>query len=178
MLKRVTINLVFDYPNEKVLMIRKLRGMRGFGSTVDGHGKDKYNFPGGKKEKHESFYDCGAREIFEETNLVVRKSDLVLAGQLWFVWPDGTVLRSPVFKTDKFSGAIGQKTDECIPEWVDISKIPYENMWANDKVWLSKALAGEKFNWEIIFAPDDTFTIRELPLDFRAGLESLRKRAG
>ena len=96
--QNVTIVCIFDGP--QVLMIKKLRAMRGFGDGIDGHGKDKFNFPGGKCEVDEEtgevecFLDCAVRETFAETGIT--PVELVMAGQLQFVWPGKVLIsRSP-----------------------------------------------------------------------------------
>jgi len=149
-------------------MIKKLRAMRGFGDGIDGHGKDKFNFPGGKCEVDEEtgevecFLDCAVRETFAETGIT--PVELVMAGQLQFVWP-GKVLISPVFRADKFTGELVKRSDESINMWVSTDAIPYNNMWPSDKIWVPHVIARHPFHIKVS-GPADNPVCENLPLDF------------
>ncbi len=148
-----------DKKNNRILMIKKLRGMRDFSEKINGSGKDLYNFPGGKCVENESFYDCAKRETKEETGITPIGHTLV--GQLQFEWSDFMIINQ-VFITDKWSGGIVCDDEECTAEWVDMDKIPYDNMWADDKVWIKKMLAGKKFHYKVIVI--DEKTTKMIPL--------------
>ena len=47
------------------------------------------------------------------------------------------------------------ETDEMKPQWFDIDKIPYDEMWATDREWLPEYLKGKKFRARIHFDKDD-----------------------
>ena len=47
-----------------------------------------------------------------------------------------------VFITDSFDGK-PIETEEAEPLWFDIDKIPYHEMWEDDKLWLPKVLEGK-----------------------------------
>ena len=164
--KNVTIVCIFDGP--RVLMIRKLRGMRGFSDTIDGHGKDLFNFPGGKCEVNaatgavESFAECAVREPREETGIT--PIDPTLVGQLQFVWPD-YVLVCQVFRADKFTGELIARSEESENKWVPADAIPYDNMWPSDKIWVPHVIARQPFHLAVT-GPQDNPEIKPLPLDF------------
>ena len=70
--KYTTVNIVYDAGVDRVLMIRKRRNANGFGAN--GHlWKDKYNFPGGKLEKGETFTEGAVRETIEEMQRQVKE---------------------------------------------------------------------------------------------------------
>ena len=46
------------------------------------------------------------------------------------------------------------ETEEIAPEWYDIERIPYEQMWADAAHWLPRALAGEYVVAEYTFDSD------------------------
>lgn len=140
-IKNTTLCAIIDRKNNRILMIKKLRGMRDFSEKINGSGKDLYNFPGGKCVENESFYDCARRETIEETGIT--PIDHKLVGQLQFEWPDFTIINQ-VFIAEKWSGGIVCDGNECLAEWVDIDKVPYDNMWDDDKVWVKEMLAGKK----------------------------------
>jgi 8-oxo-dGTP pyrophosphatase MutT (NUDIX family) len=159
--KNTTVNCILG-DNGMVLMMRKLRGMRGFSDAVNGHGKGVFNFPGGKAEPGESFYDCCVRETFEETGIVADNPRLV--GQLQFVWPDYVIVNQ-AFLTTKFHGDLKARTDEGENLWVDAGHIPYDNMWPSDKVWVPRVMVAEPFHIEVL-NPGGNPVCRDLPLDF------------
>ena len=167
--KNVTIVCIFD--GDKVLMIKKLRGMEGFGKGIDGHGKDLFNFPGGKCEVNpdtgavECFLDCACREAREETGIT--PIDPVQVGQLQFVWPAANkVLVCPVFRADKFSGELASCPGESESLWMSVDAIPYDNMWPNDRIWVPYVLSRTSFHLKVTFPADGQFIVEELPLDF------------
>ena len=172
--KHVTLVCIFD--GDKVLMIKKLRGMQGFGAGVDGHGKDVFNFPGGKCETNpetgavECFLDCACREACEETGITPIEPKQV--GQLQFTWPEADkVLVCPVFRADKFSGELISCPGESEAEWIPIDAIPYDNMWPNDRIWVPYIFAGKPFHLKITFPAGGNFVVEELPLDFDIRVE-------
>ncbi|MGI5845925.1 MAG: NUDIX domain-containing protein, partial [Alphaproteobacteria bacterium] len=113
MMKYTTLCAIIDKNNNRILMIKKLRGMKGFSDKIDGSGKDLYNFPGGKCLQNESFFTCAEREAIEETGIKPIKHKLI--GQLQFNWPGFTIINQ-VFTTEKWSGEIICKNNECFAE--------------------------------------------------------------
>ncbi|GHS98370.1 hypothetical protein FACS189421_06840 [Bacteroidia bacterium] len=160
--KQTTLLAVIDRPNNRVLMIKKLRGMKNFSSSADGSAKDLYNLPGGKLSACESFYDSAIRETIEETGITPIGAKL--AGQLQFVWPD-LVLINQVFITDKWSGEIKNNTDECVAEWVDLDHLPYDRMWDNDKTWFPEMLAGKFFHYRVEVNNEKSVVMIPLPIE-------------
>ena len=161
-IKHTTLSVVIDKANNRILMIKKLRGMQGFSDKVNGTGKDLYNFPGGKCLENESFLDCAKRETIEETGITPIGHKLV--GQLQFEWPDLMII-CPVFITEKWSGGIVCDGDECTAEWVDIDKIPYDNMWDDDRVWVKEMLAGKKFHYKVLTLNENKTEMVSLPIE-------------
>jgi len=162
--KNVTLLAVIDEKNNRVLMIRKLRGMKGFSDAADGMAKDLFNLPGGKCMPDESFYDCAIRETIEETGITPIGAKVV--GQLQFVWSDLTIV-SPVFKTTQWSGKIlcGDNNDECTVHWVDLDKIPYDNMWDDDKTWFPEMLNGKFFHYKVEVTDEKNTALTPLPIE-------------
>jgi 8-oxo-dGTP pyrophosphatase MutT (NUDIX family) len=143
-------------------MIKKLRGMKGFSDAADVMAKDLYNLPGGKVLPGESFFDCALREIIEETG--INPVAPQRAGQLQFEWPDLTIV-CQVFKTEKWSGEISCDNDECIAQWVDLDKIPYDNMWADDLTWFPEILAGKIFHYKVLVTDERTIEMVPQPIE-------------
>ncbi len=158
--------------NEQILLIRKKRG---FGSGF-------YNGPGGKIENGENIFSAAIREVKEEIGIIVE--NIRPSGILVFFFgtkevPDWIVY---VFKTDSFKGE-PIPSDEADPEWFSIFSIPYNKMWADDKIWLPLLLNDVKFLAFFLFSKDyknlrkwiiksvTEYEIRDLFSDYRRILQ-------
>ena len=113
------------------------------GRKSTGHGIGKWNGFGGKIEKGESAKKTATRELFEESGITVAESDLTKAAEI--LYKEGYDWLVTVFTASKFTGEL-ILTKEMEPAWFNYDKIPYDQMWANDKLWLPKILAGENFS--------------------------------
>jgi hypothetical protein len=47
-----------------------------------------------------------------------------------------------------------QKTEEAMPLWTPLTRIPYARMWADDRLWFPLMLAGKQFQGQILFDGD------------------------
>jgi 8-oxo-dGTP diphosphatase len=133
--------LLFLVRDRRVLLIRKLRGL----------GAGKINGPGGRLEPGETPAEAAVREVREETGVMA--SDPVEHGQLRFQFVDGYSIHVWVFRAEAYSGEAAQ-TDEAIPLWTSVDAIPYEEMWADDRLWLPLLLAGKRFDGRFLFDGD------------------------
>jgi 8-oxo-dGTP diphosphatase len=140
--------IVFVFHAGNVLLIRKQRGL----------GKGKINGPGGKLHPGESFVDCARREVIEE--LCITPLGLEERGELRFNFVDGYSMHSRVFVAFDFEGE-PQATEEAIPLWTHSGQIPYEQMWADDRLWFPLLLAGKRFRGRFLF-DGDTMVQHEL----------------
>lgn len=161
-IKNTTLLAVIDKKNNRVLMIRKLKGMKNFSDNANGLGKDLYNLPGGKLLDGESFLGCAVRETVEETGIT--PIDPKLVGQLQFVFPDLTIVNQ-VFKTEEWSGEITCVGEECLTEWVGLDKIPYDNMWADDRTWFPEMMAGKFFHYKVLIGSESNVEMIPLPTE-------------
>jgi hypothetical protein len=48
------------------------------------------------------------------------------------------------------------------PEWFSIKDIPFERMWASDRVWLPRVLAGENVHGVLLLGEANTVTSIDL----------------
>jgi len=133
--------LLFVVEQGKVLLIRKKRGL----------GAGKINGPGGKLEAGETTQQCAHREILEELCIVVDESTAV--GRLRFQFTDAYSIDVHVFIATQYSGT-PTETDEAVPLWFSKDDIPYADMWADDRLWLPRALAGDTVDGRMIFDKD------------------------
>ena len=130
--------LMFVVQNGQVLLIEKLRGS----------GMGKINGPGGKIDPGETPEQCVVRECQEE--LHITPLNPVKMGELWFAMSDIPDIHCHVFMSTEFEGE-PTSTEEAIPRWTDLDKIPYDQMWEDDQHWLPEMLAGRKFLGKFIF---------------------------
>ena len=123
-------------------MIRKKRGL----------GAGKINGPGGRRDPGETALACAIREVEEE--LCVTPTGISPRGELLFQFTDGYSIHVHVFSAEDCDGE-PQETDEAIPLWTDLDRIPYDEMWADDRLWLPLMLDGKGFLGRFIFDGDD-----------------------
>ncbi len=133
--------LVFLVRAGRVLLIHKKRGL----------GAGKINGPGGRVADGESPAECAVREVREE--LGVTAKGVAPCGEIWFQQTDGYSLRIHVFRASDCEGE-PVETDEAVPLWVPLERIPYEEMWADDRLWLPLLLEGRRFRARVLFDGD------------------------
>lgn len=137
-----TLMFIVDEQTQKVLLIRKKRGL----------GAGKINGPGGKIDPGESSLDCAVRETQEE--LGVTAFEPIKHGELWFQFTDGLALHVDVFRSTRWEGD-PIETPEAIPLWTSLDELPFDQMWADDRFWLAEVLIEKKhFIGKFLFSDD------------------------
>jgi len=134
--------LLFVIRDHEVLLIRKQRGL----------GAGKINAPGGRLDDGESPREGAIREVQEE--VCVTPLDPNHRGELLFQFIDGYSIHVWVFLATDHRGE-ACATDEAIPLWTPLDAIPYDEMWADDRVWVPEMLAGRRFCGRFIFDGDE-----------------------
>lgn len=133
--------LLFVLHQGQALLIRKKRGL----------GAGKINAPGGKIDPGETALQAAVREVQEEVGVTALAIEEV--GELSFQFVDGLRMHVVVYVA---RGHQGQpvETDEAIPLWVPLGSIPYDEMWADDRVWIPWMLRGASFHLRGLFDGD------------------------
>ena len=130
--------LCFVVRGGQILLIHKKRGL----------GAGKINGPGGRLEPGETPEQGAIRETQEEVG--VTPLELAQIGELYFEFIDGYKLHVAVFSANDCTGKLIE-TDEAAPIWVKVDKIPYAEMWQDDKYWIPLLLDRNKFRGYFIF---------------------------
>ena len=133
--------LMFVQDANSLLLIHKRRGL----------GAGKVNAPGGRLEAGESYADAAVRECQEE--VLVTPLHPKKVGELYFRFVDGHSIYGEVFWSTSHLGT-ATATAEADPFWCPISAVPYERMWADDRVWLPQVISGHKFRGFFDFKDD------------------------
>ncbi|XP_077412282.1 oxidized purine nucleoside triphosphate hydrolase isoform X2 [Vanacampus margaritifer] len=129
--KLLTLVLVVE-PGRVLLGMKK----RGFGAG-------KWNGFGGKVESGETVEEGARRELLEESGLTVDTLEKV--GNIQFeMESDKELLDVHIFRADSYNGA-PTETEEMRPQWFDRNKIPFDQMWPDDKLWFPLLLQNRKF---------------------------------
>jgi 8-oxo-dGTP diphosphatase len=138
---RERATLLFVVRDGQVLLILKKRGL----------GAGKVNGPGGRIDPGESPLQCAVREVQEE--LLVTPTGVREAGELYFQFVDGHSIHGYVFRADDCDGTPSE-TDEATPMWTPIDQIPYDRMWADDRLWMPHLLDRRPFVGRFLFDGD------------------------
>ena len=133
-----------------VCIIRK-NGKVLLGLKKKGFAQGLWNGFGGKVQPEESIASAAAREVKEEAGIEVH--NLREFGAIDFHQPNGEVFEVHFFLSEDFTGE-PKELEKMIPRWFDENSIPYERMFADDKIWLPLMLAGKKFGGTVWFDSD------------------------
>lgn len=133
--------LLFVVDGDRVLLIRKKRGL----------GAGKVNAPGGRVEDGEETAAAAVREVEEEVGVTPLAP--AFSGELSFQFVDGYSIHAAVFRADAHRGE-AIETDEAVPLWTPVAAIPYDEMWADDRLWVPLVLARKRFRGRFVFDGD------------------------
>ena len=137
------LTLCVVHKNNRVLLGLKKRGF----------GMGRWNGFGGKIENGETIEDAAKRELLEEAGIVVE--NLEQFGTLEFSWEGKPeILEVHIFKARDFKGE-PTESEEMKPQWFDVSEIPFDKMWPDDKYWYPLFLTDKKFNGKFLFGEND-----------------------
>jgi len=121
-----------------------------------GFGVNKWNGVGGKLQGDESIEETAIREVEEEIKIKIDPKDLdkIAVFKFYFPYKPEWDLEVYFYFCYKWQGK-PEETEEMRPQWFDLDKIPYDQMWADDIRWLPRTLKGEKLEGELYFNEDN-----------------------
>ena len=125
------------------------------GFKKSGFGAGRWVGLGGHIEDGEEPADAAAREVAEESGLIVVASALAHVARLHFLFPtrpswDQT---ADVFMTADFAGEPAE-SDEVVPRWFASDALPFDGMWDDARYWMPLVLDGHRVTADITFAAD------------------------
>ena len=127
------------------------------GEKLTGLGVGKLVGAGGKLEAGEDPRAAAVREVAEELGVMVNPADLFPISRITspFVDKEDWSQRSFGFVTRVWAGT-PTATAELAPRWFPVDRIPFDRMWADARLWLPRALAGEFVEATYSFRSDGT----------------------
>jgi 8-oxo-dGTP diphosphatase / 2-hydroxy-dATP diphosphatase len=146
--KQLTLTVITK--DGKVLLGKKKRG----------YAVGIWNGYGGKVEPGETTEEAMLRELWEESTVRAVKHEKV--GYIEFTSNiEEYISECHLYRIDEYSGEI-EETEEMLPQWFDIDKIPYDSMWPDDIHWLPLVLAGKKVTGRFLLKDNTTIDSYEL----------------
>lgn len=128
-----------------------------------GHGVGRWNGTGGKPKEGENLEDTAKRETLEETG--VELLNLIKVADIEFKdLPSQTSHFATAYISTKWRGKL-KETEEMKPQWFEKEKIPYNQMWSADRMWIPEILKGKKIKAVFEYSEGDALansTIVEL----------------
>lgn len=133
--------------------------MRGEGDVAEvclamkkrGHGAGLWNGAGGKLEAGETVEQAMARETWEELGVKVLSAQPRGVLQIYFQHEPSWDAHVHVFVVREWEGD-PKESEEMRPEWFPVSQVPYDRMWAADKLWLPQVLLGQSVGGSVTFS--------------------------
>ncbi len=143
-MKKILLTLAFVEKGNKILLGMKKRGF----------GAGRWNGFGGKVKKGEKIEEAVKRELKEEIGILAKKIEKKGVLSFIFDYNPKEILEVHVFKVLEFEGK-PLESEEMRPRWFEKEKIPFDQMWPDDKYWLPIFLNGKKFEGNFHFAGND-----------------------
>jgi len=129
-----------------------------------GFGQGKWNGIGGKVNAGETVEEAARREVMEEIGIRVGLLEKVALLTFYFIAPGSDPdwnQEVHVFLARSWGGEPGE-SEEMRPQWYRYEDVPYEEMWADDRLWLPRVLQGERIKGVFTFSDAETIVHQEI----------------
>ncbi len=144
MKKQLTTTLLHIIKDGKILLAEKKRGF----------GVGLFNGVGGKLEPGETVEQSMIRETQEEINVTpINYKKVAVINFDMFHKGEPTLEEMHVYIANDFIGT-PDETEEMKPQWFDMDKIPYEKMFAADRIWMREVFNNKKLTGNVKFDKD------------------------
>lgn len=137
--------LCFLTKEDEILLAMKKRGF----------GKGRWNGAGGKVKNGENILAAMVRETEEEIAVTPKNFQKKAVLNFYFANKPEFNQCVHVFFCSRYSGE-PRESEEMAPRWFNVSALPYEEMWPDDKYWLPETLAGKEIYAEFLFGNGDS----------------------
>ncbi len=117
-------------------------------------GINKRNGFGGKPKWPETPAETSVRELLEESWISVSADSLSQKGLLHFIFDDKPEWSQDVHVFRASYDGDFTETDEMLPQWRDIEKIPYQDAWEDDPFWMPLLIDNKDFEMTFHFNND------------------------
>jgi 8-oxo-dGTP diphosphatase len=136
------------------------------GLKKTGFGQGRWVGLGGHIEAGEKAAAAAAREVEEESSLVVSPDVLEHAASIEFrfPWRPSWDQTAEVYLTSSYTGEPAE-SDEIAPRWCPEDALPFDGMWDDARYWMPRVLAGEHVAVTVTFAADCATVARIEPRD-------------
>ncbi|GAB3554068.1 hypothetical protein GCM10027404_27530 [Arthrobacter tumbae] len=126
------------------------------GLKRSGFGTGRIVALGGGLEHGETAAEAAAREVQEESGIVVEVADLLELGPVRWRFPANPALDmdAVVFTADRFIGEPAL-TDEIDPCWYPVAQVPWEGMWEDARHWIGHVLRSQPLNVTVTLNTDN-----------------------
>jgi 8-oxo-dGTP pyrophosphatase MutT (NUDIX family) len=135
-----------------------------------GFGAGRYNGVGGKIETDETIEAAMKREAGEEIGIVPVSYRRVGVNDFIYETDEEAPKRmyTHIYFCDEWEGE-PTESEEMAPKWFDSDKLPFDEMWPDDRYWLPEVIAGHNIFGTFTFdkhnnmLTHDVKTVEELP---------------
>lgn len=143
--------LVFLMKDDEILLAMKKRGF----------GVDRWNGSGGKRKEDETIKKAAIREVQEEIGVQIINPKQVAILNFFFSNKEDWNQQVIVYTVNKWKGE-PTESEEMKPQWFKINKLPYKNMWDDDKYWLPLVLKGKSVEADFLFNENQKMIDKEI----------------
>lgn len=126
------------------------------GLKKSGFGSGKWNGFGGKIEVEENERSAAVRELREESGLDALPNSLEHSAIITFSFEGKPAFECFVYLLRSWQGEPREADEMMRPQWFQNSAIPFDQMWAADRMWLPLVLKGRKFIADVDYSKDGT----------------------